>query len=140
MEFEWDAEKWHVNAAMHGVSFEEASMVFGDALPVLLSLSHEQRAEHEAIVPFPSCGPPQPTRNSRLRMPTGRHDAQETRHQRSILLPILRVLGGAEAGMSAAPGGAGRSLQHRCESFRDRALVFRSAQKAQLDAPGLPPQ
>lgn len=32
MEFEWDAEKANSNLAKHGVSFEEASTVFGDPL------------------------------------------------------------------------------------------------------------
>lgn len=32
MEFEWDAEKAESNLKKHGVSFEEASTVFGDPL------------------------------------------------------------------------------------------------------------
>jgi uncharacterized DUF497 family protein len=32
MEFHWDAAKSRVNADKHGVSFEEASSVFGDPL------------------------------------------------------------------------------------------------------------
>ncbi len=32
MQFEWDAEKAASNIAKHGVSFEEASSVFGDPL------------------------------------------------------------------------------------------------------------
>jgi uncharacterized DUF497 family protein len=30
--FEWDSEKAHANLAKHGVSFEDASTVFGDPL------------------------------------------------------------------------------------------------------------
>lgn len=32
MDFEWDAEKARLNELKHGVSFAEASTVFGDAL------------------------------------------------------------------------------------------------------------
>jgi len=32
MQFEWDTEKAELNLKKHGVSFEEASTVFGDAL------------------------------------------------------------------------------------------------------------
>lgn len=32
MEFEWDQEKDHQNQGSHGISFDEASSVFGDPL------------------------------------------------------------------------------------------------------------
>ena len=32
LEFEWDADKAATNLVKHGVSFEEAATVFGDAL------------------------------------------------------------------------------------------------------------
>jgi uncharacterized DUF497 family protein len=32
MEFEWDPKKDHMNQEMHGLSFTEASSVFGDPL------------------------------------------------------------------------------------------------------------
>ena len=34
MEFEWDAKKAAANLRTHGVSFEDASSVFGDALAI----------------------------------------------------------------------------------------------------------
>lgn len=36
-QFEWDAEKAATNLRKHGVTFDEASTVFGDALAVLNS-------------------------------------------------------------------------------------------------------
>lgn len=36
MQFEWDPEKAHNNVAKHGVSFEEATTVFGDPLAVTI--------------------------------------------------------------------------------------------------------
>lgn len=35
--FEWDAEKAEVNARKHGITFDEASTVFGDPLSLLMS-------------------------------------------------------------------------------------------------------
>jgi len=35
-EFEWDAEKAESNARKHGVTFDEASTVFGDPLSLLM--------------------------------------------------------------------------------------------------------
>ncbi len=35
--FEWDEEKARANLKKHGVSFEEASMVFADTLSVTIS-------------------------------------------------------------------------------------------------------
>ncbi len=34
MDFEWDTNKAQLNAGKHGVTFEEASEVFGDALSI----------------------------------------------------------------------------------------------------------
>jgi uncharacterized protein len=36
MQFEWDPDKDRLNQARHGVSFEEASTVFGDPLAVTI--------------------------------------------------------------------------------------------------------
>ena len=36
MNFEWDAEKGDANVQKHGVSFEEASTVFGDPLSMTI--------------------------------------------------------------------------------------------------------
>jgi uncharacterized protein len=44
MEFEWDAAKSRFNADKHGVSFEEASSVFGDPL----ALTFDDPAHSEA--------------------------------------------------------------------------------------------
>ena len=44
-EFEWDDAKAEVNVRRHGISFEEASTVFGDPLAILLpdpDHSHEE--------------------------------------------------------------------------------------------------
>ena len=46
-EFEWDDAKADVNVRRHGISFEEASTVFGDPLAILLpdpDHSHEERS------------------------------------------------------------------------------------------------
>jgi uncharacterized DUF497 family protein len=32
MEFEWDLKKAHINTKKHGVTFDEAKMVFNDTL------------------------------------------------------------------------------------------------------------
>ncbi|HEY6236858.1 MAG TPA: BrnT family toxin [Candidatus Elarobacter sp.] len=40
MEFTWDARKARANAKKHGVTFEEASTVFGD--PLAISVSDER--------------------------------------------------------------------------------------------------
>jgi uncharacterized protein len=36
VQFEWDAEKAHTNLNKHGISFDEASTVFGDPLAVTI--------------------------------------------------------------------------------------------------------
>lgn len=46
MQFEWDPEKAQKNLAKHGVSFDEASSVFGDPLAVTIDdpdRSHEEQ-------------------------------------------------------------------------------------------------
>jgi uncharacterized DUF497 family protein len=46
VQFEWDPEKAHQNAAKHGVSFEEAATMFGDPLAVTIDdpdHSHDER-------------------------------------------------------------------------------------------------
>jgi len=47
VQFEWDPEKAESNLSKHGVSFEEASSVFGDALATTvrdtLHSEHEER-------------------------------------------------------------------------------------------------
>ena len=45
LEFEWDAAKARKNADKHGVSFEEASSVFGD--PLALSIPDPLHSEAE---------------------------------------------------------------------------------------------
>jgi uncharacterized protein len=45
LEFEWDPQKAEANLKKHGVSFEEASTVFGD--PLSLTVSDPDHSEHE---------------------------------------------------------------------------------------------
>ena len=46
MQFEWDAEKAASNEAKHGVSFEEATMIFGDLLATtILDPDHSEGEE-----------------------------------------------------------------------------------------------
>lgn len=45
MEFEWDARKSRLNADKHGVSFDEASSVFGD--PLALTFDDLAHSRHE---------------------------------------------------------------------------------------------
>jgi uncharacterized DUF497 family protein len=45
MEFEWDAEKDHLNQDKHGVSFDEASTVFGD--PFALTIDDPDHSVEE---------------------------------------------------------------------------------------------
>lgn len=48
--FEWDPRKAKSNNAKHGVSFEEASTVFGDLLSLTIAdPSHAQRAEDRFV-------------------------------------------------------------------------------------------
>jgi uncharacterized DUF497 family protein len=37
VEFEWDAEKANANRRKHGVTFEEAATIFGDAMAAIFS-------------------------------------------------------------------------------------------------------
>ncbi len=45
MEFEWDPNKARINLARHGVSFAEASTVFGDPLATTILDSRHSRDE-----------------------------------------------------------------------------------------------
>ncbi|MCL4316493.1 MAG: BrnT family toxin [Gammaproteobacteria bacterium] len=45
MEFEWDARKVVANAKKHGVSFQEATTVFGD--PLAITFPNPDHSEHE---------------------------------------------------------------------------------------------
>ena len=45
LEFEWDADKAKKNRSKHGVSFEEASSVFGD--PLALTIADPLHSEEE---------------------------------------------------------------------------------------------
>ncbi len=46
MEFEWDSDKAAANFRKHGVSFEEASSVFGDALAITFNDPLHSVREH----------------------------------------------------------------------------------------------
>jgi uncharacterized protein len=46
MHFEWDAAKAKVNEEKHGVTFDEATMVFGD--PLALTFDDVEHSEGEA--------------------------------------------------------------------------------------------
>jgi len=48
LEFEWNADKARQNVKKHGVSFEEASTVFGD--PLALTIEDPQHSEEEVVV------------------------------------------------------------------------------------------
>ena len=49
-EFEWDGTKAKVNIARHGVSFEEASTVFGDPMALLLPDPDHSLGEERFVV------------------------------------------------------------------------------------------
>ena len=49
-EFEWNETKAKANARHHGVSFEEASTVFGDPLAVLLPDPDHSQGEERFLV------------------------------------------------------------------------------------------
>ena len=49
-EFEWNETKAKANARRHGVSFEEASTVFGDPLAVLLPDPDHSQGEERFLV------------------------------------------------------------------------------------------
>ena len=48
--FEWDTTKAAVNAKKHGVTFEEATTVFGDPLAILLSDPDHSVAEQRYVL------------------------------------------------------------------------------------------
>jgi len=50
MEFEWDNDKAVANFRKHGVSFEEASSVFGDALAITFNDPMHSVGEHRFLV------------------------------------------------------------------------------------------
>ena len=50
MNFEWDEEKAAANLAKHGVSFEEAKIVFGDPLYVDFYDPDHSFSEHRYII------------------------------------------------------------------------------------------
>jgi hypothetical protein len=49
-EFEWDAEKAASNLAKHGVSFDEASTVFGDPLSSTFSDPRHSLGEERFVI------------------------------------------------------------------------------------------
>jgi uncharacterized DUF497 family protein len=49
MEFEWDPEKSEVNLNKHGVSFHEASTVFGDPLSITFGDPDHSIGEHRFL-------------------------------------------------------------------------------------------
>ncbi|HQM99874.1 MAG TPA: BrnT family toxin [Candidatus Hydrogenedentes bacterium] len=50
MEFEWDNEKAVANFGKHGVRFEEASSVFGDALAITFNDPLHSVGEHRFLI------------------------------------------------------------------------------------------
>ena len=50
LQFEWDDSKAKLNVAKHGVSFEEASTVFGDPLSLTISDPAHSQAEDRFIL------------------------------------------------------------------------------------------
>lgn len=50
LSFEWDGRKAKSNLAKHGVSFEEASTVFGDPLSLTIPDPAHSQAENRSIV------------------------------------------------------------------------------------------
>ncbi len=49
MEFEWDDRKAATNARKHGVSFQEASTVFGDSLAITFPDPDHSENEHRSL-------------------------------------------------------------------------------------------
>jgi uncharacterized DUF497 family protein len=49
MDFEWDTKKAAANARKHGVSFQEASTVFGDPLAYTFSDPDHSEGEHRFL-------------------------------------------------------------------------------------------
>ena len=56
MEFEWDAEKDESNQAKHGVSFDEASTVFGDPFALTIDDPDHSWEEHRFLTTGYSSG------------------------------------------------------------------------------------
>ena len=50
LSFEWDDNKARANFAKHGVSFDEASSVFGDPLSITISDPAHSQAEDRFII------------------------------------------------------------------------------------------
>ena len=50
LQFEWDDLKARKNLAKHGVSFEEASTVFGDPLSLTIPDPDHSRAENRFVI------------------------------------------------------------------------------------------
>jgi len=48
--FEWDAKKAESNAKKHGITFEEASTVFGDPLALLMPDPDHSIVEHRYVL------------------------------------------------------------------------------------------
>ena len=49
MEFEWDQKKAKSNLKKHGISFQEAAMVFGDALSITFDDPDHSINEHRLL-------------------------------------------------------------------------------------------
>ncbi len=56
LEFEWDPSKASSNARKHGVTFAEASSVFGDALARVLRATCVGQEARDVIIGFSSAG------------------------------------------------------------------------------------
>ena len=50
LKFEWDYQKAHQNYKKHGISFEEASTVFGDPLSVTIADPLHSRNEQRFVI------------------------------------------------------------------------------------------
>ena len=49
MEFEWDPDKSGANIKKHGISFHEASTVFGDSLAITINDPDHSSGEHRFL-------------------------------------------------------------------------------------------
>lgn len=49
MEFEWDSDKSEANIKKHGISFHEASTVFGDSLAITFNDPDHSSGEHRFL-------------------------------------------------------------------------------------------
>ena len=49
MEFEWDPDKSEANIKKHGISFHEASTVFGDSLAITFNDPDHSSGEHRFL-------------------------------------------------------------------------------------------